>query len=96
MTLFMSSTDMAELVGVAGFFLYVANYGMLTLRFLSGHSVTYFALNLVAASFVLIGLTASFNLASALIQVFWVAMSLVGIALHMRRTSKTTASPDAA
>jgi phage shock protein PspC (stress-responsive transcriptional regulator) len=32
----------------------------------------------------LIGLTASFNLASALIQIFWVVMSVVGLTLRIR------------
>lgn len=75
----------AELTGVLGFALYVVAYSLLTLRMLSTSSVAYFVLNLTAASCVLIGLTNSFNLASALIQSFWVAMSLIGITLHILR-----------
>lgn len=72
-------------IGVMGFALYVLAYGLLTIRVLNGNSLTYFGLNLAAASCVLIGLTVSFNLASALIQLFWVAMSLIGITLHLLR-----------
>lgn len=74
-----------DAIGVLGFGLYVLAYSLLTLRILSGNSPRYFTLNLVAASCVLIGLTSSFNLASALIQLFWVAMSLLGLTLHMVR-----------
>jgi hypothetical protein len=76
---------MIEFVGVLGFGLYVLNYTLLTTRVISGNSLQFFAVNLTAASCVLIGLTVSFNLASALIQIFWVVMSLIGITLNMIR-----------
>ena len=76
---------MIEFVGVLGFGLYVLNYTLLTTRVISGNSLQFFAANLTAASCVLIGLTVSFNLASALIQIFWVVMSLIGITLNMIR-----------
>jgi hypothetical protein len=76
---------MIEFVGVLGFGLYVLNYTLLTTRVISGNSLQFFSLNLTAASCVLIGLTVSFNLASVLIQVFWVVMSLIGITLNMIR-----------
>ncbi|GGX65212.1 hypothetical protein GCM10007385_37930 [Tateyamaria omphalii] len=74
-----------EVIGILGFALYVINYGLLTTRCLSGDCLTYFAINLIAASCVLLGLMASFNLASALIQIFWVAMSIIGILIRLRR-----------
>jgi len=40
------SQSIFELPGVMGFFLYVLNYTLLTFRFLSGDSLTYFAVNL--------------------------------------------------
>lgn len=77
--------DWAEIIGVFGFALYVSNYTMLTTRVLSGDSITYFALNLSAASLVLIGLSTNFNLASALIQLFFITMSAFAILLRMIR-----------
>jgi len=79
------SPHLVEYVGVLGFGLYVMNYTLLTTRVITGNSLLYFAVNLTAALCVLIGLTASFNLASALIQMFWVCMSLIGIALYLIR-----------
>jgi hypothetical protein len=77
-----------EIIGVIGFCLYVMAYTLLTLRLLAGDSPKYFMLNLLAATCVLVGLSASFNLASALIQLFWVVMSLVGITLHLLRPAR--------
>lgn len=79
------SQSLFELLGVFGFFLYVLNYTFLTFRVLSGDSLTYFALNFCAASLVLIGLTTSFNLAAALVQIFWICMSTLAIILRLIR-----------
>lgn len=59
-----------EIIGVVGFGLYVLNYTLLTLRYTSGHDIKYFVINLLAA---------------ALIQIFWVVMSLIGITLRFIR-----------
>ncbi|WP_415404181.1 CBU_0592 family membrane protein [Tateyamaria sp. SN3-11] len=73
-----------EAIGVIGFCLYVMNYALLTFHRLNSNSRLYFAINIIAASCVLIGLAASFNLAAALIQIFWVAMSIIGLVLRLR------------
>lgn len=85
MTPFQMLPPMTELLGLAGFALYVINYTLLTLRHISGDSLLYFVINISAASLVLIGLSNSFDLASALIQSFWIAMSLLGIMMRVKR-----------
>lgn len=85
MQLITHTSTLPELIGIAGFCIYVLTYGLLTFRILSGQSISYFALNLTASSCVLISLTSSFNLASAMIQIFWISMSLIGITLQIRR-----------
>lgn len=87
------SPSVFEVIGIAGFMLYVTNYTLLTLRFINGHSVLYFTINLVASSSVLAGLTVSFNLAAAMVQVFFVVMSLVGIAIHLRQSPRADEHP---
>lgn len=77
-----------EIAGVFGFCLYVFNYAMLTLRRFTSDDIIFFAINFSAASLVLVGLTASFNLAAALIQGFWIIMSIIGISLRMTRRSR--------
>ncbi len=79
------SPSIYDAIGVAGFGLYVTNYALLTLRIMHCEYVSYFVLNWIAASCVLIGLSASFNLASALIQIFWIVISTVGIIIRLRR-----------
>jgi hypothetical protein len=73
-----------DAVGVAGFGLYVLNYSMLTLQRVKSDSIRYFVINLAAASMVLIGLMNAFNLAAALIQVFFIGSSCVAIIIRLR------------
>lgn len=68
-----------EFIGVAGFILYVTNYFLLTINKLTSAQAGYFILNWLASTFVLIGLMNSFNLASAMIQIFWIGISSWGI-----------------
>jgi len=73
------------MTGVAGFGLYVMNYTLLTFHKLHSHDAHYFAINLVAAAMVLCGLMVSFNLASAMIQAFWVVISFAAIIVRLKR-----------
>ncbi len=93
-----SNPFLFEMIGVAGFGLYVMNYTLLTFHKLHSHDALYFAINLVAASMVLCGLMVSFNLASAMIQAFWVVISLTAIIVRLRRritSAPTTPAQDA-
>ena len=74
-----------DAIGVLGCALYILNYSLLTLRRLYGDSLTYFAVNIGAASCVLLSLTQNFNLAALVIQSFWIAASLAAIAIRLRR-----------
>lgn len=77
--------SLLDAAGLAGFGLYVLNYALLTLQRGRADRIGHFAINGTAASLVLIGLAQDFNLASALIQIFWIVMSAVAIVLRLRR-----------
>jgi hypothetical protein len=80
-----------NVIGVIGFSLYVMNYCLLTFHRLTSHSKLYFVINLMAASMVLIGLTHSFNLAAALIQLFWIVISTTAIIVRLRQSKRADA-----
>lgn len=73
-----------DAIGIAGFGLYVLNYTLLTFRKIQTESIMYFVMNACAAGMVLVGLTNAFNLASAMIQIFWVGISIIGIVMRLR------------
>ncbi len=72
-------------IGLLGFSIYVTNYCCLSFRILSSESALFFAINTTAASLVLVSLTRDFNLASALIQIFWISIGTCAIALRLWR-----------
>ena len=71
-----------DFIGVIGVTLYVGSYFLLQTKIFDGNKNTYAVMNLLAPIAVLVSLTESFNLASALIQISWVTISIVGISLR--------------
>ena len=88
-----------ELLGITGFVFYMASYALLQLGKISGHGYAYTLMNLAAASLVLLSLVHQFNLASVLIQIAWIVISVLGLfritTLKYRNTQQSN-SPMAA
>lgn len=81
-----------DLVGLVGATVYVGSYILSALDTLPSQSWQYYALKLVAAFLVLSSLVGGdFNLASAVIQIFFVAVSLLGLGLHGGRKQRLRA-----
>lgn len=68
-----------DLAGYLGVALYLGAYAALQLGLLRGSGLIYTLANLFAALLVLVSLIESFNRASAMIQLAWVAISLAGL-----------------
>jgi len=77
-----------EFVGLAGFAVYVMSFFAVQLRLLDGNSSHYAVLNILAALFVLISLSEAFNLASAMIQISWIAIGLIGLQMRKLRRAE--------
>lgn len=75
----LSMADITETIGVLGFIFYMLSYFLLLIGKIDGTNNSYILMNFVAASCVLISLIHNFNLASALIQIFWIVISIVGL-----------------
>lgn len=73
------SAGVLNLIGIFGVALYLGSYAALQLGLVHGQGYLYPAINFAAASCVLASLMDSFNLSSAIIQVAWITISLVGI-----------------
>ena len=68
-----------DLLGLLGTLVYLASYTALQLGWMSGHGYGYTVANTVAATLVLISLSAAFNLSSTLVQVFWIVIGVGGL-----------------
>ena len=75
----LTSADITQTIGVIGFVFYMLSYYLLLTGKINGTHNCYILMNFIAATFVLISLIHNFNLASALIQIFWITISIVGL-----------------
>lgn len=71
--------SLADAVGMTGTILVVLAYFLLQLERIEASSLGYNALNLVGAVLLLISLLVNFNLASFVIEIFWIAASVIGL-----------------
>ena len=79
----------SDLIGLAGALVYSISYLLAAYDYLPSQSPLYYASKLIAAVLVLISLSQNFNLASAVIQVFFITVSLIGIHRHITPTAPT-------
>ena len=71
--------QMHNVIGVIGTLAYLVSYFLLQMGTIRAESYTYCLVNMAAASLVMISLMRDFNLASSLIQISWIVISVLGI-----------------
>ncbi len=77
-----------DLVGNIGVLLMVIAYLLLQLEKLSSSATSYLLLNAAGAVMVIVSLTFRFNLSAFLMEVFWLLISLFGLAKPLFRRPK--------
>ena len=82
-------TCITDTIGMIGTALVVVAYYLLQLEKLNPKGLGYNLLNLVGAVLLLISLLFTFNLASFVIEVFWIGASLIGLWKLLQRRRKT-------
>ncbi|NMM39929.1 CBU_0592 family membrane protein [Pseudoalteromonas arctica] len=79
-----------DIVGMTGTFLVVGAFFMLQLGKAKPTGLLYNMMNLSGAILLLISLCYNFNLASFVIEIFWIAASLIGLYKYLK-AKRTTA-----
>lgn len=75
----------ADIVGMTGTFLVVGAFFLIQIERLDPKGLEYNLMNLSGAILLLISLCINFNLASFVIELFWIAASVVGIYRYFDR-----------
>jgi hypothetical protein len=73
------SLEVSRVIGLAGAAIFVVVYFANQARWLSSADWRFPAANLAGALLILVSLLAEWNLPSAVIEVFWVAISVYGL-----------------
>lgn len=78
----------ANIIGMTGTIIVVGTYFLLQMGRMSNHSLSFNLLNLVGAFLLMLSLMVHFNLASMVIEVFWILASLVGLWRYVKSNPK--------
>lgn len=79
----------ADIVGFIGVAFIVATYFLSQIGRMDVTRPLYPALNGIGAALILFSLAFAFNAASVVIELFWLAISVIGLARALRRQSKS-------
>ncbi len=83
---------MSDSVGMLGTLLVVLAYFLLQLERLNPRGLGYNLINLLGATCLLFSLLFTFNLASFVIELFWIAASLIGLWKFRQRQTRDSQS----
>lgn len=75
----MSMNLFSNIIGMTGTAMVVGAYLLLQLEKIDVKGLSYNLINLLGAIFLLISLLINFNLASFVIEIFWIIASLIGL-----------------
>lgn len=81
----MSTEILANIIGMVGTLFVVGSYLLMQLKKLDPKGLRFNLLNLLGAFFLLLSLLVHFNLASFVIQLFWIAASFIGLYNHWQK-----------
>ena len=87
---YIPNLDLWEILGVLGALTYSVRYLLVAFDRLPSQDPAHYWSSLAAALLVMVSLYHSFNLAAALTQVFFVIVSVIGIARHTKGRRKKT------
>ncbi|SDX67849.1 hypothetical protein SAMN05444358_10918 [Ruegeria halocynthiae] len=84
MEAFLTSLTFVDAIGSIGALIVVAAYFATQMRMMNSEDLTFPVLNLLGSILIVYSLLHNFNLASMLIEGFWIIISVIGIIQHFR------------
>jgi hypothetical protein len=81
----MMETGFADAIGMLGTLLVLVAYYLLQLEYTDPKGLAYNMINLLGAVLLLVSLYFNFNLASVVMEVFWIGASLIGLWKYWRK-----------
>lgn len=88
--------DWHDFLGNLGVFLVIGSYFWMQIGRISGQSPAYSMVNAIGATLILVSLYFDFNLSAALVEAFWLVISILGVTLGVRRNRLFNARSDKA
>ena len=83
-----SNLQWHDYLGALGAALIIIAYLYLQLGKFSGQNITFSLLNVIGSFLILISLSFNFNFSAAVIEIFWLIISLLGLALGIKNLQR--------
>lgn len=74
-----------DLLGNLGFLCIIGSYFWLQIGRTTGQTRAYSLVNAIGAALILVSLYHDFNLSAVLVEIFWLAISLLGLIISLRK-----------
>lgn len=89
MSAFFNNLTIVDAVGSFGALIVVAAYFATQMRLMNSDDLAFPLINLLGSVLIVYSLLQNFNLASMLIEGFWIIISIIGIFQHFRLRSRS-------
>ena len=85
----MMSFEWYDAVGIFGVTIILIVYYLLQTERMKSDQLAYSVVNLIGALLIVVSLYFQFNLASFIIEIFWILISIIGIVRYFRKRART-------
>lgn len=88
------SFEWYDAIGIIGVTIILIVYYLLQVERLRSDDLVYSVTNLIGALLIVVSLRYQFNLASFVIEIFWIAISIIGIVRYYKKRNVKAGSPN--
>jgi len=82
-----------DAVGLAGVAVILFTYLLLQIEKMASTSLSYSLLNILGSALIMVSLSVNWNLASAVIELFWTVISLIGVYKYFKKRKAESGRP---
>lgn len=88
-----NAITLTDIVGLTGVAVILFTYFLLQTEKIASTSPGYSLLNILGSALIMVSLTVNWNLASAVIEVFWIMISLIGVYKYLKKRKAENRRP---
>ena len=80
-----NTITLIDIIGLTGVAIILVTYLLLQIEKITSTSLGYSLLNILGSALIMVSLSINWNLASAVIEAFWIMISLIGVYKYFKK-----------
>ena len=80
-----NTITLIDIIGLTGVAIILVTYFLLQIEKITSTSLGYSLLNILGSALIMVSLSINWNLASAVIEAFWIMISLIGVYKYFKK-----------